>query len=361
LSFVIKPVNTVNYNQTLGAYGTWGKFCFHTDTAGGVYVGTSVNSRIEPADGPGPNTVVPNTWQNFTYTFDNGTAKFYKNGNLLATKTLVLGESWTSFVMGAAAATNALNGDIAEVLLYNTAISDADRKQIESYFERKYLIPKQNLQQWYKTDASCVTKNASNYVSEWKDQSGHGCDAIQPDSTQRPLWVDNSVNGYPVLRFDGGNDNLVSGGLPSIRETFSLLFVIRPSNSINYNQTLAAYGTWGKFCFHTDSTGGVYVGTSINSRIEPGDGPGANTIVPNAWQTFGYTFDNGTAKFYKNGTLLATKTLSLGESWTSFVLGSTSAVNTINGDIAEVLLYNTAISDTNRQQVEAYFKAKYID
>ncbi len=55
---------------------------------------------------------------------------------------------------------------------------------------------------WLKADAG-VTKNASNQVSQWDDQSGNGNHASQGTLSDQPVWVDNATNGRPVLRFDG--------------------------------------------------------------------------------------------------------------------------------------------------------------
>jgi len=46
-----------------------------------------------------------------------------------------------------------------------------------------------------------VTKDGSNKVSAWADQSGHGNNANKVTSSKQPTWVDNAVNGHPVMRF----------------------------------------------------------------------------------------------------------------------------------------------------------------
>jgi hypothetical protein len=61
---------------------------------------------------------------------------------------------------------------------------------------------------------------------------------------------------------------------------------------------------------------------------------------------------------YKNGTLIATKALDSPAAWTGFTLGQNN-YNTINGDVAEVLVYNSALSDTDRQGIETYLQNKY--
>ena len=70
-------------------------------------------------------------------------------------------------------------------------------------------------------------------------------------------------------------------------------------------------------------------------------------------------FNNGMAKLYKNGVLLATKSLSIPNSWTGFDIGTTYGSNSVEGDFAEIMVYNTALSDNDRQSVENNLILKY--
>src|SRR5262245_18046788 len=67
--------------------------------------------------------------------------------------------------------------------------------------------PTNSLQLWVRADAG-VTTNATGQVEKWADQSGKGNDATQSDDSLKPKVVDNSINGKPVIRFDGSDDYL---------------------------------------------------------------------------------------------------------------------------------------------------------
>ena len=64
----------------------WGRFVAHNNALGAMYVGTDINTRfgrdVLPAG-----TIEVDKWQHFAFTFNNGIGKFYKNGNLLLSKT----------------------------------------------------------------------------------------------------------------------------------------------------------------------------------------------------------------------------------------------------------------------------------
>ena len=74
-------------------------------------------------------------------------------------------------------------------------------------------------QLWLKADAG-ITKDGSDYVSVWADQSGNGNDAVQATGASQPLWVDGQLNGEPVLRFDGSNDFMSFNEVANIRTIF---------------------------------------------------------------------------------------------------------------------------------------------
>ena len=100
IGFWMRPVSHQNWNQNLGGQNTWGSFWFHTNENGSVYTGITgddINGRFTPADVPN-GTVELYSWQYFTFTFSNGSAKLYKNGIELASKTLVNPtENWDGF------------------------------------------------------------------------------------------------------------------------------------------------------------------------------------------------------------------------------------------------------------------------
>ena len=65
------------------------------------------------------------------------------------------------------------------------------------------------LQAWYRADLG-VTKDGSNNVSQWADQSGNGVHLSQNTATAQPLWVANGFNGEPTVSFNGSSDILTS-------------------------------------------------------------------------------------------------------------------------------------------------------
>lgn len=126
------PNTRSSYNQWLSFNDAWNNWVFHTTTSGEIYIGTDVATRMTPTNLPA-NTLIANTWQNFTYTFDNGVGKFYKNGILLATKSgmTVSANTFTNFYVGSPSqGVNTINGKVASLGIYsNKVLSELEVKQ----------------------------------------------------------------------------------------------------------------------------------------------------------------------------------------------------------------------------------------
>jgi glucose/arabinose dehydrogenase len=111
-------------HQLLSAIG-WGGFMFHTTLAGEGYVGTDVTNRITSTQLPA-GTVEINKWHHFVFTYEGGIGKFYKNGQLFATKAGMLPpKAWGGFKIGNTGAAG-FHGKIDEVRVYNRALLSSE-------------------------------------------------------------------------------------------------------------------------------------------------------------------------------------------------------------------------------------------
>lgn len=99
----------------------WNGWYFHSSEAGAVYCGVTVKKRFTPRDIPA-GTVVAGVWQMLTFTYDKGTARFYKDGALIATKAgMPAPIRWRGFHM-----THWFNGGLDDVRLYDRALDGAE-------------------------------------------------------------------------------------------------------------------------------------------------------------------------------------------------------------------------------------------
>ena len=124
VEFSINPDTVGEWYPTVQSAGTpnWDRFAFHSEPAGGIYVGTDSGTRFTPTDLPG-GTVVTGSWQRFTYTYDGTQGRFYKNGALLAgPKNQNAPLAWGGFRLGEPLTWGGIDGKVDEV-----RVSDIER------------------------------------------------------------------------------------------------------------------------------------------------------------------------------------------------------------------------------------------
>ncbi len=272
---------------------------------------------------------------------------------------------------------------VAEVLVYSSALSDSARQAVENYLNVKYhvLTPSvAGLQLWLKSDQGVILNGTT--VNRWVDQSGNGNDAIQADASRQPLLVAGALNGKPVLRFDGLNDKLGFTGTTHMTQ-FSLFLVINnhlgsagnEGNVITFGanrdfdhqwymgMAIPAYGS---------DTLGMAGGVGIIFGWVRGGKPGL--VAHDAWRNLSVVLNqtiwNTTLRWDGNdvhmfpGGFDGVISVPLGDA-----TGSGGGIGGADGvpagtilakcDVAEMLVYNVALSDPVRRNVEIYLATKY--
>ena len=189
---------------------------------------------------------------------------------------------------------------------------------------------------WLKAD-SIVGLNDGDTVGSWTDQSPNVNSANQLTEILKPLYKTNILNGKPVVRFDGGNDEMtISQGI-----THGTTFIVGKRSS-------------------TSSPFAEVGGGSIGNRR------GLIGIYYPAYASYDEYYVNGTSVPNGGGGAINTQLIFTGRSpttpvnSTSFRLGYGSpSYASLNGDIAEIIIYDTSLTSTNRQLIESYLQKKY--
>ena len=150
--------------------------------------------------------------------------------------------------------------------------------------------------------------------------------------------------GGGVLTFTEPSARVRTSGPIWAPPQFTVEFWLRPAALSNYNQTVSADDRWGAFVFHTTDGGAVYCGTDGVTRFTPADLP-AGTVRAGVWQHIAVSFDHGTAVVHRDGVPIATKHgLRLPEPWTGMRLGTSAPGSQIQGDLAELRVWDHARS-----------------
>lgn len=209
---------------------------------------------------------------------------------------------------------------------------------------------------WLKADAGVLNGAGSaasdgDAVATWQDQSGNGNDATQSTGGSRPTYKTSIVNGLPVLRFNGFNSLSLTATLAA--DPCTVLAVFRPDSSSVL--TIVA-GDTGGLQYRLDGLQQRLVKTNTADM-----GFGTGTLSTSAFSSGGvrYSTSASQANLRLDGASDGDKTpLSLSNpfQW----IGSKATVSeAFSGDIAELLIYPSALSDADRGTTETYLASRY--
>jgi hypothetical protein len=225
-----------------------------------------------------------------------------------------------------------------------------------------------NLAAWFKADALIGLTNGA-AVSTWTDLSGNGNDATQPVSGQQPMYVTDAMNGLPVVRFNGASSNYLAFNRP-VQDDFTILCVYRSSQGIGTGTAFyqgaglvngEVAGVQNDFGTSLNTNGFLLAGTGNPDITIVSSRSNYNNGEPHLF-TFKRTGASGTLALYADGVpagAAAGGTQSL-TSADRLVLGAQQTlIYFLTGDIAEVKIYNSALSDADRTAQEIDLERKY--
>jgi hypothetical protein len=122
-----------------------------------------------------------------------------------------------------------LKGYIAELVIFDNALSTSQRASVEAYLAAKWAI----------AGVHAPATASSDPVGYWGDKSGNGRHLTQPTSTARPTRVSSYVNGRTALTFDGTDFLSVANSVALGNNT--VIMVVREDASANYGGLISYY------------------------------------------------------------------------------------------------------------------------
>lgn len=206
---------------------------------------------------------------------------------------------------------------------------------------------------WYKADEG-VTKDGSDLVSQWNDQSGQGNNVTQATATNKPLFVNNNRNSLPTINFDGIDNfmkltNFSGGGLV---HPYYIFIACQEPTSSPVSQGFFTDDNQNDPRLRTLS--GVY---DMSDETDLSGG----TTDPSVWHYYTCFFNGVSSDLRRDGTsILSGNSGSGGTSFNGLTIGALSAPsNFANMQYGEFLIYNVNIGATDRDLVEGYLANKW--
>lgn len=314
------------------------------------------------APAEGLQVVVPGTVSISADASDAGGAisrvEFYANGALISPAT---NAPYTATLSAAAAADITLTAVAVDNFGLTTTSAPV---HIKATATAPLPIPADGLELWLRADKG-VTANGG-VISKWDDSSGNFNSAIaNADFGTAPALIPNVLNGQPVVRFDGVRDELVVNSSPSIAITgdITTFFVVRFEDFATFRAVWAK--TAGNqprpsdfYVLPSSGIPNVYRGGSGGIGNVQAEGPvPANTPVIIGWDMVGPTITHYLDNV-PNGSADITVTPTDGGD--PLLIGTRGDQFTrMMGDIAEIVIYNRGLTESERNQIHDYLRKKY--
>jgi autotransporter-associated beta strand protein len=225
---------------------------------------------------------------------------------------------------------------------------------------------------WYQGGTGIAVGSDGYAVSSWTNSATTGTPSLRnlTSVSGAPIrWNVLKSDGSPgqVLRFNGNSDGLFasSSNFGTISGSRTIVAWIRPRE------------TTRGFLFDSSTFANGLTRAQVNNgswqvSTEPANGTAANVgtttgpVTTNTWQAHTFILTTGTPATFQhfiNGTQAGTTaSLTQAAALSGLILGNNVAPGGGLGfdvDVAEVLVYNSALNPTDRQEVESYLTTKW--
>ena len=275
-------------------------------------------------------------------------------------------------------------GTIHEVLYFNRALSASERRRIEGYLGWKWnllgtlggvehpnrLSPAAILPTniagcvlWLDAEDSATFTLSGSNVTQWRDKSGVGNHGTPTGTVTRTTAV---FGGRSSVSFNGST---VRGSVSITGATMTVIAVYQPNEvrgdrdqrvvsfanpgESDWNSILRSTGIniqGGGASLLTTYRNGTMLAQSVSSHLAGVPVIGCSQYTGSAAAVFLNTTE---------GTALAATSGNFGISTYGLANQASGSPETLNGNIAEVIVYTTSLTTTQRQQLESYLAWKW--
>jgi prepilin-type N-terminal cleavage/methylation domain-containing protein len=251
-----------------------------------------------------------------------------------------------------------------------------------------------DLNLWLETTADKSFLSAEKYndslISKWNSLnfiSSIAISATQSAANIKPKYIANGLNGLPVVRFQGNDGDINNSDymilpdeiIPYGDSEYSVFIVAKKTNNNNNTNIVLSGGSIGAtsstrsmnlFGFAGDSVINYWWpnGSTISSKTHSIMAPSYSIIANNFFYISEFFYDKkynieGHNRYiYINGSKVAEGYMGTRDSTkgNNFIgRRSDSSIRYFDGDLAELIVYERAISDSERKSVEEYLSQKW--
>ena len=202
-----------------------------------------------------------------------------------------------------------------------------------------------------------ATTTSLGAISSWADKSGSGNSPVQATGANQPVNTANQINGLPALVFDGANDYLTIAALAGGNLTTSTMFFLA-------KRAVSGVGSAGVYLADgVDSTNRQAILSNNVAQLlwsYAGGAVNTTTVADNLVHVHCCTFaGNSSSAYYLDNTNIGTSDIGSNQLAGLTIGARYNNVQTFNGAIGEVIIYNRALSTTEISSLYKYFKNKW--
>jgi hypothetical protein len=208
-------------------------------------------------------------------------------------------------------------------------------------------------------DANSLSMLDNENIAQFTDVSGNNNTFTQLNSVKQPIYKTNIVNGMPVIRFDGVDDNMLSSSISALESSNVTWFIVYKQNVQKTCGIIASsYASESKKWRSYALSNGVFKSVHYSPSI-------VHVGYNDNYSSFNFSSSHatpGNMKVYKEGVLTQTKNsaYTTPSSHNFVALGSfASMTHFLNGDVAEAFVFNSSLNSLERIIIENYLGAKY--
>lgn len=212
-------------------------------------------------------------------------------------------------------------------------------------------IPGNGMQLWLRAD---IPNPLAGRIATWHDSSGSGHNASMPTASRQPLIVGGVLNGHPVARFSGAQS--MSLDVPVTPTQFTVFVAgknLDPNESPNVILGPSGDAPNNQLRWENGSQA-LFVGTSNDLPVITASI--GNTRV---YHVLSARYDGATLTVYRDGNPVSSSSFTTTGPWTLNSVGSWYSSLFLHGDLAEMMIYDRPLPESERLGLNAYLRDRY--